>query len=170
MSRMYATAYISISQLAAAMGDQQTQHAFMQRAQNWQSLFNPSSGFIQPRLSNGRFLAGFEPGTSAPAVEDGQAGFVEGNTWQYTWMVPFNQRGLFDAIGGNAEVVRRLDTLFAELTAGMRRARLNGQDWASPWILLSALQSDTPTLDVSLGPMPNPTWGADPRNAPPSFS
>jgi predicted alpha-1,2-mannosidase len=277
----YATDDFSIAQLAAAMGDQPTQHEFMQRAQNWQSLFNPSSRFIQPRLSNGGFLAGFEPGTSAPAVEDGQAGFVEGNTWQYTWMVPFNLHGLFAGIGGNAEVVHRLDTLFAELNAGMhrphasmgnepsfatpwaydfagapwrtqaivrktmvdlfpdapagqpgnddlgamsawyvwaalglypaipgvgglaistpsfteatistgdrtvlrvvadhpvnsapyvQRVRLNGQDWASPWIPLTALQSDTPTLDVSLGPMPNPTWGADPRNAPPSFS
>jgi len=252
----------------------------MQRAQNWQKLFNASSGFIQPRLSNGRFLPGFEPGTSAPLVDDGQAGFVEGNTWQYTWMVPFNLRGLFDAIGGNAEVVQPLDTLFSELTAAMhrphasignepsfaapwaytfagapwrtqaivrkvlvdlfpdtpvgqpgnddlgavsawyvwaalglypaipgvdglvigspsftemtialsngrvvriradhlvnsapyvQRVRLNGQEWSSPWIPLTALQTDTSTLDISLGSAPSPTWGADARNAPPSF-
>jgi predicted alpha-1,2-mannosidase len=109
-----------IAQLAAALGDARTHADFMRRAQNWQIIFDPETGFIRPRRASGVFLEGFDPDTLAPRSEvpwdrSAQASFEEGNTWQYTWMIPHNYRGLFSAVGGDAEVTRRLDKFFTKL-------------------------------------------------------
>jgi predicted alpha-1,2-mannosidase len=116
----YVTDDFCVARLAAALGDERTRSAFMRRAQNWQNLFDPEIGFIRPRRADGVFLEGFDPDAVLPHSEvpwdkSAQAGFEEGNTWQYTWMIPHNYRGLFNAVGGDAEVTRRLDKFFTRL-------------------------------------------------------
>ena len=64
----------------ARCGDRATYRAFMRRSANWRRLFNPASGMIEPRFADGRF--------PAPYDNLGGGGFVEGNSAQYTWMVP----------------------------------------------------------------------------------
>ena len=118
----YVTDDFCLAQFAAALGDTRTQDVFMRRAQNWQDLFDPEIGFIRPRRSSGVFLEQFDPDSLSPHSEvpwdkSSQAGFEEGNTWQYTWMIPHNYRGLFAAIGGDAEVRRRLDKFFNRLVS-----------------------------------------------------
>jgi predicted alpha-1,2-mannosidase len=105
----YNSADFAISQLAARMGDPATAENFLRRAQNWRNLFESGNKYIQPRNTD----------TSFPSFSPTQQNeFVEGNGGQYAWMVPFNHRGLFDAMGGNAAVVSRLDSFFTELNAG----------------------------------------------------
>jgi predicted alpha-1,2-mannosidase len=116
----YVTDDFCVARLADALGDKANAAAFMRRAQNWQKLFDPEIGFIRPRRANGVFLEGFDPDAVLPHSEvpwdkSAQAGFEEGNTWQYTWMIPHNYRGLFNAVGGDAEVTRRLDKFFTKL-------------------------------------------------------
>ncbi|HWW76936.1 MAG TPA: GH92 family glycosyl hydrolase, partial [Pyrinomonadaceae bacterium] len=116
----YVTDDFCVARFAAALGDEQTRRVFMRRAQNWQRLFDPETGFIRPRRPSGLFVEGFDPDKLTPRSEvpwdlKAQASFEEGNTWQYTWMVPHNYRGLFDAVGGDAEVVRRLERFFTKL-------------------------------------------------------
>ncbi|MGJ6966794.1 lectin [Streptosporangium sp. G11] len=105
----YTSADFAISRLAARIGDTATAETFLRRAQNWRSLFNSGSKYLQPRNADTTFPA-FNP------VQHNE--YVEGNAAQYTWMVPYNHRGLFDAMGGNAAVLSRLDTFFTELNAG----------------------------------------------------
>src|SRR5579883_1114901 len=109
----YNTADFAISALARALGESQTASQFQQRAQNWRRLFNPATGYLQARLSDGSFPTNFSPASGA--------GWTEGNNAQYSWMVPFNLRGLFDAMGGNANVIQRLDTFFTDLNAGINQ-------------------------------------------------
>lgn len=106
----YATADFAISTLAGALGDSADAQKFEQRAQNWHHLFNPATGYLEPRYLNGAFPTSYLPTSSI--------GWVEGNSAQYTWMVPFNLHGLFMAMGGNASVLKRLDTFFTDLNAG----------------------------------------------------
>lgn len=105
----YTSADFAISQFAARIGDTTTAETFLRRAQNWRSLFNAGSKYLQPRNADLSFPA-FNP------VQQNE--YVEGNAAQYTWMVPYNHRGLFDAMGGNAAVLSRLDAFFTELNAG----------------------------------------------------
>ncbi len=50
----------------------------------------------------------------APVATD-QRGFEEGNTYQYTFMLPFDYPALFEEIGGDEEAGKRLDKFFSKL-------------------------------------------------------
>jgi predicted alpha-1,2-mannosidase len=101
----YNTADFALSAFAGSLGDTANQTKFANRAQTWRALFNPASGFMQPREADGSWTAGFNP-TSGN-------NFVEGTSWQYTGMVPFNVHGLATAFGGNAKLITYLDSVLA---------------------------------------------------------
>ena len=103
----YDTADYSIATLARSLGRHDVYTEFATRAQNWQNIFNPASGYIQPRLQNGDWQPGFTPATSV--------GFVEGTSAQYTPMVPFNIQALIAAHGGNQAYEDFLDRLFTNI-------------------------------------------------------
>ena len=124
----YATDDFTISRLATAVGQSSVAATFLHRAQNWQRLFNPATGFLQPRLSDGSFAAGFQPGN--------QIGFREGDAWQYAWMVPHNVTPLIRAMGGDDAAVARLQTFFASLNGGRSSPSYQGAnevDLEAPW-------------------------------------
>ncbi|MEU0092186.1 GH92 family glycosyl hydrolase [Kribbella sp. NPDC006257] len=96
----------ALAQLAARTGDKSTYDKFLKRSQYWQNVFNPENGgYIQNRDDNGAWPA-FEPATGD--------GFAEGSSAQYTWMIPHNRAGLFDAMGGTAKAAERLDAFFKD--------------------------------------------------------
>jgi predicted alpha-1,2-mannosidase len=103
----YDSADFAISAFAGALGDGANQTFFANRAQDWKNLFNGGSGFMQPKLANGSWKGGFNPAS--------QTDFVEGTSWQYTGMVPFNVGGLASAMGGNAKLATYLDNVLASL-------------------------------------------------------
>ncbi len=105
-----AAADYGLSTIAAHLGEDGAQQEFLHRSQAWQQQFNPKAtdegGYVQSRLANGSWVSGFEPGSSY--------GFVEGTGAQYVWMVQHNPAGLFDAMGGAAKAVERLDRFFKD--------------------------------------------------------
>jgi predicted alpha-1,2-mannosidase len=107
----YAIADFSVAQFAArARGDRATYRSFISRSGNWRNLFDPRSGAIEPR---------FEDGSFPPHYDNLRgAGFAEGNSVQYTWMVPHDPAGLFAALGGRAKAVSRLDRFLRVLNGG----------------------------------------------------
>jgi predicted alpha-1,2-mannosidase len=101
----------AIAQFAArALRDRSTYSRFMQRSAGWRKLFNPRSAMIEPRYENGAFPAGYDN------LRGG--GFVEGNSAQYSWMVPHDPAGLFRAMGGRAKAAARLDRFLRKLNGG----------------------------------------------------
>ncbi|GGO90036.1 hypothetical protein GCM10012280_34630 [Wenjunlia tyrosinilytica] len=105
----YTSADFAVAQLAKRLGADDTYTTFLRRAQNWKNLFNTGNKYIQPRNSD-RTWPSFTPTQ--------QNEYVEGNGAQYTWMVPYNHRALFDLMGGNSAVTPRLDTFFSKLNGG----------------------------------------------------
>jgi len=134
-----ASADFSLSQLAFRLGDSKTHDEFLRRAQYWKNLFNPNAtangGYIQNRNEDGSWPE-FDPGSSN--------GFAEGSSAQYTWMVPFNARDLFDLIGGYAKANERLDAFFRNpdgswaLTGlGSLHSEVNNEpSVGAPWLYL----------------------------------
>ena len=116
----------AIAQFAAAGRDAPVQAAFMRRAQNWQNVFDPGSGYMQPRGP------GALPPPADPATQ--RKGFEEGDAAQYTWMVPQNFAGLFTALGGKAKAASELDSFFTQLNAGSSAP----YDWAGNEVTLDA--------------------------------
>jgi predicted alpha-1,2-mannosidase len=124
----YASADFAIARFAHALGDDKKSRAYLTRAGYWRNVFNPESGFVQSRGSDGAWSAAFDPGS-------GQY-FVEGNAAQYTFMVPHDLAGLFEQMGGASTAIARLDLLFEQLNAGWTQPYFyigNEPQFATPW-------------------------------------
>ena len=105
----YDVADNSVAELASALGQRQVAAAYATRANNWQNVFNPGTGFIQPKQLNGQFQAGFNPTT--------QNGFAEADSYIYTAELPFDLRGIIEAEGGSANWADYLNGLTSSVTA-----------------------------------------------------
>lgn len=116
----YASADFAVSRFAEALGDKANAERLLRSAQNWKTLFDPEIGLIHPRTPEGKFLPDFDPMHGTPHHvywdQPDQLGFEEGNTWHYTWMIPFNYAGLHAAMGGNEKAVPKLDWFFEKVS------------------------------------------------------
>ena len=97
----------TIARTAASMGRPDIARQFDARARNWRNVFDPKSGFMRARKSDGRFREPFNP-----AAAGYYGDYTEGNAWQYSWYVPHDTAGLIRAMGGNERFVAKLDALF----------------------------------------------------------
>jgi predicted alpha-1,2-mannosidase len=111
----YNTADFAVSAFAGALGNAGDQATFVNRAQNWRNVLDPNSGFDQPRDANGTWPTGFDPTNGND--------FVEGTSFIYTGMVPFDLAGLTAAKGGDAAMNAYLNQVLSSFTGA------NGLAW-----------------------------------------
>lgn len=97
----------TISRMAAAMGRSDVAATFAKRAGYWRNSFDPGTGFVRARKSDGTFRTPFDP----TAINYG-SDYTEGNAWQYSWFVPQDQAALTVALGGDKATVAKLDAMF----------------------------------------------------------
>jgi predicted alpha-1,2-mannosidase len=97
----------AIAQMAKAMGKNDIYNTFEKRATNWRNVWDPKTGFMRAKLSNGQFREPFDP-TSAGYGDD----YTEANAWQYSWYVPQDVAGLITAMGGDKAFTDKLDQMF----------------------------------------------------------
>jgi len=96
-----------ISQLAKKTNQNDIAKEYSNRSQNFRNVFDKTSGFMRPRLSDGKFKVEFDPLST-----HGQ-GFIEGNTWNYTLYVPHDPVSLVTLLGGKEKFGTYLDSLFS---------------------------------------------------------
>jgi predicted alpha-1,2-mannosidase len=96
-----------IAQLANKLNRKDVYTEFMKRSNNWQNNFNSVTGFMQPKLANGTFKPNFD------ALSTNGQGFIEGNSWNYSFFVPQDPKELVAKMGGSKNFTSRLDTLFS---------------------------------------------------------
>jgi predicted alpha-1,2-mannosidase len=133
----YAVDDFSISRLAQAAGETAAATTFAHRGQNWQNLFNPSTGYLAARTADGSFPPGpaFQPASPAEQQQGiAQEGFEEGNAIQYTWSESQNLAGLIGLMGGRPAAVAQLNAFFTQLNA----TRFGPEDWAGNEPAMSA--------------------------------
>jgi predicted alpha-1,2-mannosidase len=142
------TAEFGISSLARRLGEKEIADRFSKRAEYWRNLWNPHAtpegGYFENRNADGTWalVKDDHDKVAHPFVRSTEDGFVEGTAAQYVWMVPFNVRGLFDAMGGNEKATARLDAFFydskgvpAVTNAGPLHAELNNEpSIETPWL------------------------------------
>jgi predicted alpha-1,2-mannosidase len=121
MTLEYAIDDFAVAEMSSAIGHAAESRLMLARSQDWETLFNPVTGYIQGRLSDGSFPSGpaFQP--TPPNIEalgQNQFGFQEGNAIQYTWSVPQDLATLFALMGGGQAVTSRLDQFLGETNAG----------------------------------------------------
>lgn len=96
----------AIAQLAKKLNRMDVYDEFIKRSNNWRNNFDSASGFMRPKLADGTFKKAFDPKDT-----EGQ-GFIEGNSWNYSFFVPHDPAALIQVMGGKAKFTARLDTLF----------------------------------------------------------
>lgn len=89
-----------VAQFAKALGKKKDYERFMERSANYKNVFDPEVGYMRQKHADGRWVKDFSPFNSR--------GFVEGNSWQFTWFVPHDVQGLI-ALLGKEEFNRRLE-------------------------------------------------------------
>lgn len=97
----------TISRMARRMGHNDVAEVFEKRAQNWRNVFDPKTGFARPRNADGSFREPFDPARAGAG-----SGFTEGNSWQYSWYEPQDERGLIALLGGDDQLIAKLDAMF----------------------------------------------------------
>jgi predicted alpha-1,2-mannosidase len=130
-----ATADFGVAQLAEYVGDDANAKLFRERAGWWRNLFNPKTGYIQPRNADGSWK-------HVDFNVENDDDYVEGSGAQYLWMVPFDPAGLFEKLGGVEKATACMNRFFynkdgslAVTKAGDDHAELaNEPSIASPWL------------------------------------
>lgn len=95
-----------IAQLARRMGRDSVYNDFILRSKNYMNVFQPASGFMQPRLASGEWVPGFDPKEYTEHI-------TESNGWQYLWAVQQDVEGLIRLMRGPVQFEKRLDEMFA---------------------------------------------------------
>ena len=91
---------------AKATGNEQIASTFMKRALNYRNTYDPSIGFASPRYLNGEFKKDLDP------YQTYGEGFIEGNSWNFSFHVPHDVNGLIQTMGGEQAFLDKLNRLF----------------------------------------------------------
>ena len=97
----------TIYQTALRAGDRETVDAYYKRALNYRNIYDPALGFARPRYSDGSFKKEFD------VLQTYGEGFIEGNSWNFSFHVPHDVFGLIDVMGGEKAFLDKLDKLFS---------------------------------------------------------
>jgi predicted alpha-1,2-mannosidase len=103
-----AAADFALADWAKRLGRTAEHDTLMPRAGWWRNTFNPSAGqeggYQQARKADGSWLW--------PFSTTSDAGFAQGTSATYTWMVQHDVAGLAAAMGGKEQAAKRLDAFF----------------------------------------------------------
>ena len=95
-----------IAQLALGLKRMDIYEEFSKRSVNYKHVFDPGSGFMRARMSSGKFIEKFD------ALDTHQAGYIEGNAWNYSLYVPHQVDSMIQLMGGKTRFASHLDSLF----------------------------------------------------------
>lgn len=90
----------NVAQMAKALGKTDDYRYFRDRAYNYKNVFNQEVGYVVPKTADGEWVnAESVYGDQKRADSWVGTGFIEGNTWQYSWFVPHDVQGLIELMG-----------------------------------------------------------------------
>ncbi len=106
MTLEYAYDDWTVAQLAKKLGKKELESEYMKRSENWKNLFDEEIGYVRAKNKKGEWISPFDP------LDTHSAGFIEGNSWNYSLYVPQDVNGLIEKMGGNDKFSSHLDSLF----------------------------------------------------------
>lgn len=96
-----------IAQLAKKLNKQDIYETYMKRSENWRNNYDASIGFMRGKDASGKFVEKFD------IMSTHGQGFIEGNSWNYSFFVPQDPAALMNIMGGKQKFAAKLDTLFS---------------------------------------------------------
>jgi predicted alpha-1,2-mannosidase len=103
----YAYDDYAIAQAAKKLNRTDIYNEFIKRSESWKNVFDPSTGFMRPKMTDGSWGKNFDP-----LKTEGQ-GFIEGNSWNYSLYVPHDPDAMIAMMGGKQKFAAHLDELFS---------------------------------------------------------
>ncbi len=95
-----------IAQIAKNVGNTDTAEEFTKRSTYFNNVYDPTIGFMRPKMSDGSFRKEFDP------MDTHGQGFIEGNAWNYGLYVPHDIDKMVTMMGGKERMTQHLDSLF----------------------------------------------------------
>ena len=109
----------ALSEFAQRIGRDREVSQLVAQSQRWRILFDNKTKVIRPKNKHSDWISDFDPGVMEDAwwmslfiKNHGGPGFVEGNAYQYTYMVPHDIAGLIDLFGSVEEFSSQLKDIF----------------------------------------------------------
>ncbi len=109
----------ALSEFGRIIGRNGEAARLLAQSQRWRTLFDKKTGLVRPKRKNGEWMTDFDPATmddswwvSLVIKNHGGPGFVEGNAYQYTFMVPHDIAGLTGLFGSADAFGRQLKSIF----------------------------------------------------------
>ena len=106
----YYIADYSLYTLARALGKTEDAKLFYDRSMGYKHYYCKEFGTLRPILPDGSFYSPFDPLQGANF--EPSPGFHEGNSWNYTFYVPHDVKGLAKLMGGQKRFVNKLQMVF----------------------------------------------------------
>lgn len=109
-----------IAQMAGWLGDTATQRIYLQRAQQYKNMYDPSTGHMRGKLGS-MWYSPFDP-------REINHFYTEGNAWQYSFTAQQDISGLMQLHGGHVPFAKKLTELFSTTsqTTGRDQADVTG--------------------------------------------
>jgi predicted alpha-1,2-mannosidase len=110
----------TIAQMAKSLGKETDYKTYLERAQYYKNVFDPSTQFMRGRFRN-KWFAPFDP-------YEVNFNYTEANSWQYSFYVPQDISGFIKLLGAKKELEKQLDNLFsaADKTSGSHQVDITG--------------------------------------------
>ena len=118
----------ALAQLAKSLGKKDDYKLFSDRSVSYRKLFDKEFNLLRPKNDDGSWYEPFDPNTGANF--ESNLGFIEGNSWQYTFMVTHDTKALMKLMGGKKNYVAKLDAVFDNQQFDMA----NEPDMAYPYL------------------------------------
>lgn len=106
----YNIADFAIAQLAKKLGKKADYERFNKQAFSYRKLFDKQTKLLRPKHSDGKWYAPFNPESGANFEEN--VGYIEGNAWQYVYMVTHDVKEMIKLMGGAKPFENQLDYIF----------------------------------------------------------
>ncbi len=109
------------AQMAKKLGKFFDYHYFMSRSTSWKNCFNPEINLLLPKNADGNFIH------KNPFDANG---FVEANSWQTTWGVSHDIKGLSMLMGGDSILTDKLNFAFENAAS----SNFIGSYWGNAYV------------------------------------
>lgn len=107
----YNIADFAIAQLAQALGKTSVYKKYLKQSVSYRHLFDKKWQLLRPKNNDGSWYEPFNPNSGANFEKN--VGYIEGNAWQYAFMVSHDAKGLMQLMGGAKSFVKNLNHIFS---------------------------------------------------------
>jgi len=106
----YNTSDFAIAQLARVLGKKEDEQFYRDRSISYRKLFDKEFNLLRPKDKDNLWITPFNPENGANFQKN--LGFIEGNSWQYTFMLAHDVTGLMKLMGGKEAYSKQLQKVF----------------------------------------------------------